>query len=553
MNLWTWLILPALLMPASSNHAPPFSPEPEFSPVHPFEATANFVSVLETGAVPDGKTLCTAAIQKAIDRCGAAGGGTVYFPPGTYLSGTIMLKSFVALHLEANATLLGSPNLADYPAIPAKTESRTNQYNIRSLIFAEDLDRIAIVGRGTLDGYGSAYKNDSHDGHRPLILRVVNCRDVLVENIRMQNSGFWNQHYLACQRVRLRGLRVFNHATYNADGVDIDGCRDVVVSGCFFDSDDDALCLKSTSDRPCENILISDCVISSHCNAIKMGTDSSGGFVDVTITNCTIVSPRESRVIYGLQRGISGISLEIVDGGRMDRISVSNVTIDGVEVPLFLRLGNRGKGFTVNDTAPAIARPVGTLRNVSISNVTATRAGQTGCSIVGLPGYAIENVSLSNVTIRGEGGGLSEWSAAAVPERPEAYPESTMFGKLPAYGLYCRHVHGLTLTDVRLLAETPDARHALLMDDVSEADLDNLACDYAPGALALLRLTKTREVLIRGCRPEAAGGSFLSLAGPETAGIALVGNDLRRVGKVAEYSDGATPTSLRSAGNIEGQ
>ncbi len=505
----------------------------------------------QLGAAADGKALCTEAIQQAIDRCAAAGGGTVYFPPGTYLSGTIFLKSHVTLHLEANATLLGSPRLADYPAVKSKVESRTNLYGFRSLIFAEDLDGIAITGRGTLDGNGAAYKFKAHDGHRPLILRVVNCRDVLVENIQMQNSGFWNQHYLACKRVRVQGIRVFNHTTYNVDGIDIDGCRDFVVSNCFIDSDDDAVCLKSTLNRPCESVLISNCVISSHCNAIKMGTDSSGGFVDVAITNCSIVSPRDSKVIYGLQRGFSGISLELVNGGLMDRIAVSNVTIDGVEVPLFVRLGNRGTGFILERGKSENAIPIGTLRNVSFANILATRAGKTGCSIVGLPRHCVENVSFSNVTIRSEGGGKRQWASAAIKEHANEYPEATMFGKLPAHGLYCRHVRGVTLSDVRLLTDKPDERHALVCDDVEEANISGLSCSHAAAAPSVVRLAQARNVLIRGCQPVIPDGVFLRLEGSNTAGIALIGNDFSRVGQVAEYAEGVIPKVLRSAGNVE--
>jgi hypothetical protein len=514
-------------------------------------AADHVIDARQAGAVSDGKTLCTEAIQKAIDRCNAAGGGTVYFSPGTYLSGTLFLKSHVTLHLEANATLLGSDRQADYPITIPKVESRTNLYNIRSLIYAEDLDSISIIGKGTLDGNGAAFKNPAHDGSRPLILRVVNCRDVLVENIQMQNSGFWNQLYLACERVRLQGVRVWNHTTYNVDGVDIDTCRDFIVSNCIFDTDDDAICLKSTLDRPCENVLISNCVISSHCNAIKMGTDSSGGFVNVAITNCSIFSPSKSKVLLGMQRGISGISLELVDGGRMDRIVVSNVTIDGVETPLFVRLGNRAKGFLPDGAPAGKERPVGTLRNVSFANIVATGAGKTGCSIVGLPGHSVENVSLSNVTIRSEGGGKSEWSSAEIKELPDQYPEATMFGKLPAHGLYCRHVSGLTLSDVRLQTDEPDGRHALVLDDVQAANLNGLSCSYATSAVSILRLAESRNVLIRGCQPDAAQGVFLRLEGNKTAGIGLVGNDFTRVGKIAECAEGVAPAALRSAGNLE--
>ena len=511
------------------------------------------VNVRDLGAVADGKTLCTPALQKAVDRCSDAGGGTVYFPPGTYLSGTIFLKSRVTLNLAAGATLLGSPRKEDYPVmIPKNVESRTNQYNLRSIIYAENVDRIAIVGQGTLDGNGAAAFNDrSHNGLRPLILRVINCRDVLVENIRMQNSGFWNQHYLACERVVMRGVHVFNHTSYNADGIDIDGCRDFVVTDCFIDSDDDAICLKSTLDRPCENILISNCVVSSHCNAIKFGTDSSGGFVNVTITNCSIVSPRNSKVIYGLQRGISGISIELVDGGVIDRVTVSNVTIDGVEVPIFVQLGNRQHGVTVTDEKPKKDVPVGTLRNVMFSNIVATRAGKTGCSVVGLPGHAVENVTFSNVTIRSEGGGKSEWAAAKIREMPEAYPEATMFGKLPAHGLYCRHVRGLTLSGVRIETDEPDGRHAIAFDDVQNADISGLTCSQSPAAASLIGLRHTQDVLIHGCQPKtAAQGVFLRLADKDTSGVALIGNDLSRVGAISEFADDAPPASLRSAANL---
>jgi hypothetical protein len=378
-----------------------------------------------------------------------------------------------------------------------------------------------------------------------------NCRDVQVKDICMQNAGFWAQHYLCCERVLLRGVRIWNHATYNNDGVDIDGCRDFIVSECFIDSDDDALCLKSTSDRPCENILISNCVIRSHCTAIKMGTDSTGGFLNVTIINCSIVSPGGSEFLYGLQRGVSGISLEIVDGGQMDRVTVANVTIDGVEVPIFMRLGNRGHGYLPPGAESKAVRPVGTLRNVSFSNITATRAGKTGCPMVGLPGHPIENVTLSNVTIHSEGGGTREWSSRAIEELPDQYPEATMFGKLSGYGLYCRHVQGLTLSNVRLQSGEPDGRHALALDDVRDTDISGLTCSHAPAAAPLVRLVQSHDILIRGCRPEARDGAFLHLEGRNISGIALVGNDLRHVGTIAEFTHGADPSSLLAAGNLD--
>jgi polygalacturonase len=271
--------------------------------------------------------------------------------------------------------------------------------------------------------------------------------------------------------------------------------------------------------------------------------------VNVTISNCSIISPRFSKVIYGRQRGISGISLELVDGGQMDRIAISNVTIDGVEVPLFVRLGNRGTGFRVSEAKPGEERPVGTLRNVSFNNIIATRAGQTGCSVVGLPGHHVENVAFNNVTIHSEGGGKTEWASAAIKELADRYPEATMFGKLPAHGLYCRHVRGLTLTDVRIQTDKPDGRHALVLDDVQRASISNLA-GAQPTAAALVRLTQCRNVLIRGCQPEAGESAFLRLEGPDTAGIALLGNDFGNIAQVADFAEGLEPAVLRKEGNL---
>ncbi|MBN2580767.1 MAG: glycoside hydrolase family 28 protein [Pirellulales bacterium] len=527
-------------------------------------------SVTDYGAVGDGKTLCTAAIQQAIDTAASAGGGTVRFPPGVFLSGTLFLKSRVTLHLEAGATLFGSPNVADYPARPAKIKSRTNLYNLRSLIFAEDLEQIAVTGRGTLDGNGKAFPTRNVDGSKPLILRIINCRDVLVENVRMQSSGFWNQHYQACERVQLRGLRIWNHDSYNADGIDLDACRDVVVSDCFIDSDDDAICLKSTFHRPCENVLVSNCVLSSHCNSLKMGTDSTGGFVNVTITNCSIISPRRSKNFHGLQRGRCGIALEIVDGGRMNQIAVSNVTIDGVEVPIFVRLGARGRGYLPSHEDPEVVRastglitdqepepkekvPVGALRNVSLENIIATRAGKSGSLVAGLPGHCIENLTLSNVSLCSEGGGERHRASTPIPESPGDYPEATMFGHLPSHGLYCRHVRGLTLSNVRLQTDEPDPRHALVLDDVQAANVSGLVCSYTPDAAPLVRLTETRNVLIRGCQPNAPQGVFIRLEGRDTTGVALIGNDLSRVGKTAELAEDAAADALHTAGNLEPQ
>jgi polygalacturonase len=266
-------------------------------------------------------------------------------------------------------------------------------------------------------------------------------------------------------------------------------------------------------------------VVSSHCNAIKMGTESGGGFRNITVANCTICSPRYSTVIYGRQRGLAGVALEIVDGGTLDRVAVSNLTIKGVTVPIFMRLGNRARTYGKDQPKPG----VGTFRNVVVSNIVATDCSAVGCAIAGLPGHRVENVALRNISLGFDGGGTREEASREIAERAASYPESTMFGTLPAYGFFCRHVEGLTLDNVRLQTSAVDHRHAVVFDDVERSVVDALEAPFAANAAAMLRLSNARDVTIRDCRPPAGTDVFLSVRGSESKGIAVYNNNLANV------------------------
>jgi hypothetical protein len=508
-------------------------------------AAPTVYNVRDYGALPDGKTLATAAIQRAIDAAGAAGGGTVSLPAGTFRSGTLHLKSNVTLSLEPGATLLGSSDPRDYPEHRVRQRSYTDEYVCQSLIAGEELEHVAIVGHGTIDGNGGAFHWKEYK-NRPYVIRLVRCRDVRVEGVRLQNSAMWMEHYLACDQVRLRGVTVFNHVSYNNDGVDIDSCHDVSISECMFDSDDDGLCLKSTMDRPCRNVVVSNCVLSSHCNALKMGTESNGGFQDITINNCTICSPRFSHALNGSDRGMGGIALETVDGGILDRVTISNITVRGVSTPIFLRLGNRARPFIENGPTPA----VGSLRNVLLSNIVATGASTIGCSITGVPDHPVENVSLSNIQIGFEGAGKANLAARTVPEYERRYPDSGMFGVLPAYGFYCRHVLGLKFHDIRLDTAAPDRRHALVCEDVKDLTIDGLDAACLPEAAAMLRFTQVEGAIIRNCALRGDLGTFLKLEGNATGRVVLLSNELSRAARVVEARDdvprGAIPRAAKS-------
>ena len=499
-------------------------------------------NVSDFDAKPDGTTLSTAPIQKAIDHCAAEGGGTVRFPPGKWLCGAISLRSNVTLLLEEGATLLGSPNLDDYvvPASSAADRPKGERKTAKALITCEQLRQVAIRGKGTIDGNGAHFRDKTKP--RPKVLMFTGCQDVRVEGVRLQASGSWMQHYRDCERLVVRDVTVFNHASFNNDGLDVDSCRDVEIADCTIDSDDDALCLKSLSDRPCRNVKISNCTLSSHCNAIKMGTESGGGFQDITVRDCRVFSPRHSKVIYGKQRGLAGIALEIVDGGLMDGVDVSNIEIDGVTAPVFIRLGNRGRAYENRQAKPGI----GTLRNVTLSKITATKASSTGCSITGLPGHPVENVVLKDIQLTFDGGESRQRASAEVPERPESYPECTMFGTLPAYGLYCRHVKGLKLSRVQLRTDKPDQRHAVVCDDAEEVRIEGLDAPFSVEAAALVRLTDAKQVAISGCKPEAAGGVFVRVEGKGSREVDVSKNDFSRVTHSVEKADDVADDAVRS-------
>ncbi len=488
--------------------------------------------VRDFGARPDGQTLGTQAIQAAIDKCATAGGGTVYLPPGRFLSGTIYMKTGVTLHLDSGCTLLGSTNLKDFPPTVPAFRSYTDNYTDKSLIYGEKLERIAITGRGVLDSQGAAFKGPYKV--RPYMIRFIECRDVVVEGVTIKNSPMWVQHYLACDDVRISGITVKSHVNANNDGIDIDSCRRVTIAGCNVDSGDDAIVLKSCSARPCQDVVVSGCVLRSTCNALKMGTESNGGFQNIVLTGCAIYDTR-----------LAGVALEIVDGGVMDRIVVSDLTMTGVGAPLFLRLGNRARPFKESMDTPGL----GSMRNITISNVEATGANPTGCAIVGLPEARIENLTLSNIRLSFAGGGTAEQASRMIPEEAQKYPEYAMFGRLPAYGLCCRHVDGLTLANIQLQLVGTDKRHAVVFEDVKNATLDRLDAAWSSGTAAPVRLTDVQDVWVRGYGPAPATDVFLKVQGARTEGVTLTGNDFRGLKKVVEADESVPNAAIAQMAN----
>lgn len=428
-------------------------------------SNAAVYNILDYGAVSDTTRLSTSALQRAIDECSASGGGTVLVPAGSYKTGSIILRSHVTLNLENGATIYGSTDIKDYtPVSTSYVSLRTNTPTVQ-LIYADSVSHVAITGQGVIDGRGKAFPKLSWNDEgitRPHLLRFVQSSDISLSGVTLRNSGCWMQHYLACDRVKIDGITVINRNNYNNDALDLDGCHNVTVSNMISDSDDDGITLKSTSPRLCEDITISNCVISSHCNAIKLGTETNGGFRNIIVRGITVKpSADQSSQFFGFPggHGHSAISLEIVDGGTMSNVDIADITIRGTESPIFIRLADRRRPYSKD----VPVENVGSISGVRLHDILIDEAGPGGSSITGVEGHPVRDIELRNITIRHKGG--QKAVAAPSDEKIAEYPESTMWGILPAQGFWLNHTRGVIFDNVRIEAITPDARPLFVATD----------------------------------------------------------------------------------------
>lgn len=427
--------------------------------------SARTFDITDYGADSDTAYLSTKAIQNAIDACSEAGGGRVVVPTGNFKTGSIQLRSNVHLYLEEGATLYGSTAIDDYiPFTSSYVSLRTGIPTVQ-LIYADSVENVSITGFGTIDGRGKAFPKLSWNDEgitRPHLLRIIRGKDIKVEGITLKNSGCWMQHYLACDRLRIDGITVFNRNNYNNDALDLDGCHDVTVSNMIADSDDDAITLKSTSPRMCEDIVISNCVVSSHCNAIKLGTETNGGFRNIIIRGIAVKpSADQTSQFFGYPggHGHSAISLEIVDGGTMSNVDISDITVRGTESPIFIRLANRARPYSKDHPVDG----VGTISGVTLHDIRIDEAGPSGSSITGLAGHPVSNILLHEITIRHAGG--QPLTPAPTDEKEAEYPESTMWGILPAQGFWLNHARDITFRNVRVIPASSDMRPVFLLND----------------------------------------------------------------------------------------
>ncbi len=418
------------------------------------------------GAIGDSSHLNTIEIQNAIDDCSKNGGGVVLFSEGQYVTGTIELKSGVMLEISKKAKILGSINIADYPErIEAfKSVMSENHKYRQSLIYAENCTNIGIRGKGEIyfRGEKANFPGKETTGeivNRPFGIRMITCKNIVLQNIFLHNSAAWMQSYLFCENLIFDGIKVINQANYNNDGLDPDGCTNLIVRNCYINSEDDAMCLKGASNRPSKNILIENSTFLSSCNALKIGTDTQGDFFNIIARNLKLGGISEDMPAPKGHDASTGVTLASVDGGKVHDILISNIRIDRSRCPIFLRVGNR-----LRKMPDAPIKEVGSLQKIIIKNVTGENNFKQGSLISGIKDHPVKDVIIKNYNIKIEGGGDSTLIHNEVPEKENGYPDAQSFLKkgLPSMGFYVRYAENINISNAEITPLKKDSRPIII-------------------------------------------------------------------------------------------
>ena len=447
--------------------------------------STGFYNVKSFGAKGDGVSLETVLIQAVIDKAFTNGGGAVYFPPGIYKTGSLFLKNNIHLQLESGSVILGSPDIGDYKEVIPKVESRSNGLYVKYyLIYAEDAHNISITGKGTIDGNGEKnFQTTNPENLRPFLLRFASCRDVLIRDVLFRESGNWNCNLFVCKDVVVDAAKFENlMRSNNRDGLSIDGCTNVKVSNCSFKVADDAIVIKGSGPTICSDIAITNCNLTSLGGAaIKTGTESNGGYKNISITNCTI----KDNTRY------AGIELMTVDGGMMKNITVSNIVMENVRMPVFVQLGNRARPYKLGTYVDHTAD----VSDISFSHIYVSNA-EMPITVSGLMGKKIKNVSFNDISVSYMQPDKKPLPVNGVPLQELGYPMCTMYGiNLPAYGFYVRNAENIQLNNLRFFSSgEAEKRPAVIFDNVSDAILSGVKADVNKFTPAMIYLRKTNAV-----------------------------------------------------------
>jgi hypothetical protein len=487
------------------------------------------------------------AIQKTVDACAKAGGGTVYLPPGEYTSGAIHLRSHIRFFIDSGATLYASKDAA--------------QFDAPSLLYGKDLENLTIEGRGTIDGqaeyvwrltdHDDAYirdnqllakamgvplmrsfpKGDSEHGFFPRMIHLVRCKDVRIAGLSILHSPSWNINPYACERMVIDGIYIYSSPkdAVWADGIDPDGCKDLRICNCTIVTGDDALVFYSSDGwgpaLPCENITVTNCRLTSASTALKFCDGIKNCVRNVTIDNC---------VITGANRGIAFMEFS---GGYVENVVLSNLVVNtqrfdwfwwGNGDPIYFSIRRNPEEEDSRPNTP----PAGSIRNVIIRNVIAH--GQGSCMISGHRDSWLDNISLENVKLF-----LSTDPKAA-------YDRSV-------HAMQFRYARNLKVKDVEVTWEKPESskwQSALYFQDVTGLKVDGFAGAGAKPDAAAIVLNQVEDASITNSQARTGTGVFLKVEGKESHGIYLIGNELHDSSTPyqagAEVKDGA----VKAAGNF---
>lgn len=523
-------------------------------PTQPIVTPFSVHNVLDFGAIGDGKVKNTEAIRKAIDECARHGGGSVYFPAGIYLTGPIHLQNHVTLYIEAGATILFSRDFHDYPPVPTRWEG-VECYGFSPLVYGKDLENVSIMGRGTLDGQGEVWWNELRQRRqqgaitpqtkmeqelarlnpgyetagsggggremqflRPPLVQLMNCTNVRLDGLTHKNSPFWNTHLVYCQDVVIQNVRFQNPADGpNTDGLDIDSCRNVMVSNCTFDVGDDCICLKSGIDedgrrvgKPTENVTITNCTMLHGHGGVVIGSEIAGCIRNVTISNC---------IFLGTDRGIRMKSRR-GRGGTVEDICVNNIMMKDVLCPfvmnLFYRCGAKPDDSVFSLEEQPVNEATSIFRNIFLSNIVARDVRAAASFFHGLPEMPIENVTLHDITI--------EMSQS--PDEPGGKP-AMVFGleTMAGRGIVGKYLKRFSFNHVTLKTRQTEG---VLIEESQEIDIHAFTMNDHPKGIPGIVLNQVENAYIHGCRDMAFSENFLTIVGDRTHDIVVADHALKK-------------------------
>lgn len=503
------------------------------------------------GAVGDGRTADTNSVQKAILACEAAGGGRVLFPTGgTFLIGTIYLKSHVTLYVETNATIVGSSDLTQYSTDTGVSPYASEPLS-RCLIYAKGATDIGLAGNGTIVGRASekylapANATPNEAKQRPMLVRFEECTKITISDLTFERCGSWCIHLKHGRSIFVRNLRINNQYQ---DGIDVEGCENTTIADCQMICGDDCIALiTSSADRPVRNLTIANCILKSRCSGIRIGPRSAGDFENITVSNC---------IMYDCFLG--GVKLGVFEGAEIRNCSFSNLVMQNVTCPISMFVATWPDIGSLD--LPPRMMPPGKIRHLQFRGIRAVvkldppsiKPDRNGSMFFhGHPNSKIEDITLEDIDITFPGGGsLGDANRRDIIDmdqidyRVGGYwtDDKTVWGIPPAYGLYARHVKGLTLSNVKLGLASTDVRSAATFIDCDRLELTQIYTQCQPER-PIITMVNSSNAVLSNVQSESRS-VLLRLEGKTSRDVELLNNDKRHFSRMFECDDGANASSI---------